>query len=136
MDDVFNIINEIEELKSEIQSLKSESKYLRKKSEITPLIALYNHVRSYSLFYEDAKDKTVDKDKIVNKNLVYSITFYTMGNKKYSYVHDRVMALNDTIYEVVNNGRNKICNIKEVVKVDLVSNYKGIDKIFTYEFDK
>jgi len=121
MGDVFNIINEIDKLKSEIQLLKTESKYLKKKSEITPLIALYNHIRGQNL---------------KGKYTVYSITFFTKDKERHSYKFDKIIALNDAIHELGDEGSSKICDIEDIVKIELVSNYKGENKIFTYKYEK
>jgi hypothetical protein len=121
MTDILNIINDVDKLKAEVQSLKSESKYLRKKSEITPLIALYNHIRGQNL----------EGDYIV-----FSITFYTKDKERHSYKFDKIIAINDAIHESNDKGLNKVCDLEEITKVELVSTYNSKRQIFTYKFDK
>jgi len=126
MTDVFNIENEIKKLKSEIKSLKDDSKYLKKKAEITPLIALFNHVR-----HQINKDK--NKEDLY---IVYTITFYTKEKKRHSYGFNKIIALNDSIHEHTDDGLKILCDIDDVTKVELASAYKGEHRLFEYEFDK
>ncbi|MFC1536129.1 hypothetical protein ACFL4H_02025 [Candidatus Neomarinimicrobiota bacterium] len=121
MKDVFNLSKQIEDLKTEIKSLKAESKYIKKKAEITPLIALFNHVR-----YQNEEGKSI----------VHTITFYTKDKERYSYGFDKIIALNDSIHEHTDDGLIKICDIDEITNVELVSVYKGIHRLFEYKFDK
>ena len=120
MSDIFNIENEIESLKTEIKSLKAESKYIKKKAEITPLIALFNHVRAQNNEGE---------------SIIFTITFYTKKKERHSYGFDKIIALNDSIHEHTDDGLIKICDIDDVVNVELVSMYKGIHRLFEYKFD-
>ena len=120
MSDIFNIENEIENLKKEIKSLKAESKYIKKKAEITPLIALFNHVR-----HKNTEDQSI----------IFTITFYTKKKKRHSYGFDKIIALNDSIHEHTDEGLIKICDIDEITNVELVSIYKGIHRLFEYKFD-
>lgn len=126
MSDVFNIENRIEKLESEIKSLKTESKYLKKKAEITPLIALFNHVR-----HQINKDKNTE-----DLYIVYTITFYTKEKKRYSYGFNKIIALNDSIHEHTDEELKKICDIDDVTKIELVSTYKDEHRLFEYKFDK
>ena len=121
MTDVFNMSKQIEDLKIEIKALKTESKYIKKKTEITPLIALFNHVRGQNKEGEF---------------IVFSITFYTKDKERYSYSLDKIIALDDSIHEHTDNGLKKICDIDDVTKVELVSDYKRNRRLFEYKFDK
>lgn len=120
MMDVFNLSQQIEDLKSEIKVLKADSKYIKKKAEITPLIALFNHVRGQN------------KE---GKSIVHTITFYTKEKERHSYGFDKIIALNDSIHEHTDSGLKKICDIDDITKVELVSDYKRIRKLFEYKFD-
>lgn len=121
MADIFNFSKELYELKTEVKSLKKDSKYLKKKAEITPLIALYNHVRG-----QNKKGEYI----------VFSITIFTKAKDRYSYKFDKIIALNDGIHEYQNDGLKKVCDIADITKVELVSNYEGVNKLFTYKFEK
>lgn len=120
MTDVFNLSKQIENLKSEVKDLKAESKYIKKKAEITPLIALFNHVRGQN------------KE---GKSIVHTITFYTKEKERHSYGFDKIIALNDSIHEHTDNGLKKICDIYDITKVELVSDYKRKRRLFEYKFE-
>jgi len=121
MEDVFNFSKELSELKAEVKSLKNDSKYLKKKAEITPLIALYNHVRG-----QNRKGEYI----------VFSITIFTKAKDRYSYKFEKIIALNDSIHEYQNDELNKVCDISDITTVELVSTIDGVRKAFEYKFDK
>jgi hypothetical protein len=111
MTDVFNIVKEI-------NKLKAESKYLKKKSEITPLIATYNHVRG----------KNSD-----GYNIVYSLTIYVNNKKLETYLNDQIIALNDEIFSITED--KKVCDIIDITQIELVQTVNGEDRFFEYNFN-
>ena len=110
MADLFNILKEIEHL-------KTESKYLKKKAEITPLIALYNHVRGKNL---------------ENYNIVYSLTIFVNNKKLDTFMNDKIIALNDEVYS--ETDQKKVCDIKDITKIEMVNTVDGKHKTYEYKF--
>ena len=110
MSDLFNIIKDIEKL-------KADSEYLKKKAEITPLIALYNHVRGKNS---------------ENYNIVYSLTIFINNNKLGPFLNDKIIALNDEIYSETDN--KKVCDIKDITKIEMVNTVDGKHKTYDYNF--
>ena len=110
MSDLFNIIKDIEKL-------KADSEYLKKKAEITPLIALYNHVRGKNS---------------ENYNIVYSLTIFVNDKKLGPFLNDKILALNDEIYSETN--QKKICDIKDISKIEMVNTVDGKHKTYEYNF--
>lgn len=110
MSDLFNILKEIDKL-------KAESKYLKKKSEITPLIAIYNHVRGKNS---------------ENYNIVYSITIFVNNKKLDTFLNDKIIALNDEIYS--ETDQKKFCDIKDITKIEMVNTVDGKHKTYEYNF--
>ena len=104
-DDLLNIV-------AEIDSLKKNISYLKKKSEITPLIALYNHISGHN------------KE---GKYIITSIEIQTVGGTVYEYSTGSIMLINDIIYQSTGKGLKKICSVEDVKKIKLDD--------FEYKFD-
>lgn len=113
MADVFNIIQQIDKL-------KSESKYSQKKAEIVPLIAIFNHARA---LYE---------------NIAYTLiemSIYTNDNVSRDFIGENMMVLNDEILIYKNDKFEHLCNIVDITKITIDNKFGGPSEPFIYEFD-
>ena len=100
----------IQDINTKINILNNEISYLKKKSEITPLIALYNHISGHN------------KE---GKFIICHIDIHTKENT-FSYTKEDIKIINDSIYESQDNEWKEICSVKDVNKITLDE--------FTYSF--
>jgi len=110
MSDIFNILKDIDKL-------RTDSIYLKKKAEITPLVALYNHVRGKNL---------------ETNNIIFSLTIFVNNKKLEPFMTDKIIALNDEIFSETN--QKKVCDIKDITKIEMVNTVEGRHKTYEYEF--
>ena len=96
----------------EIDSLKQSIKYLKKKSEIAPLVAMYNHISGHN-----------QEGEII----IPYIKFFIKGGKEFSFSKESIMLQNDCIFKSTGRGLNKQCSIDEIESVELDN--------FVYTFD-
>ena len=120
MGDVLNFSQQLEELKSEIKNLKADSEYLKKKAEITPLIAIYNHVHGQNL----------NKEEII---VSMTITSNSDGSKYFK--KNKVMAINNEIGTYTSNGWKRYFYINDVTEIKIINIINGKQKSFYYKFD-
>ena len=100
-DDLLNIIAELKRLNIEVQVLKEENKYLRKKSEIAPLVAIYNHVTGQG------------------KPGLITITKRNGDVLPHGQGNESVMVKNDKLLQSTGKGLKEICDIDDISKVQL-----------------
>ena len=114
MGDVFDIMKRIGQLEAEV-------KYLNKKAEITPLIAIYNHVRS----------ENSDKEKIV-----VSITIIARGGRSKTCETKSLQIRYEQIgmYNIDNEWINYF-EIAEIEEIRLVTLVNGKPRTYYYIFD-
>ncbi|MFC1785887.1 hypothetical protein ACFLZA_00805 [Candidatus Neomarinimicrobiota bacterium] len=113
MADVFNIIQQIDKL-------KSESKYSQKKAVIGSLIAIFTHAR--------AKYNTVDYTLI-------EISIYTNDSVSRRFRGENIMVRDDEILIYMKDKFEHLYNISDITKILVNNKIAGIPEPFVYKFD-